>query len=112
MGIYDSANNFVNALKSTKEFNDLIQSKNIIERNSSLKSEVNEFKKKLSEIYSTSKSAREIEAKVSDLNRQSGNLFKIPDVDRFIKASKTFDEMMFNVYKSINDSIEAELKFK
>ena len=86
MGLYDSASNFVNAIKSTREFNELTQAKNIIESNSSLKSEVNEFKRKLREIYSSNKSASEIEAKVSELNRQFGSLFKILEVDRFIKA--------------------------
>ncbi|MEN6316646.1 MAG: YlbF family regulator [Clostridiaceae bacterium] len=112
MGLYESSNNFINTIKSTREFIELIQTKNIIERNSSLRKDVNEFSNKLKEIYSSSSSANEIEVKVQDLNRQFGSLFKSPDVNRFLKASKLFNDMMFKVYKSISDSLETELKFK
>lgn len=112
MGLYDSARDFVNAIKSTREYNELLQSKGYIEKNSSLKNEINAFNRKLGEIYSSSKSVNVIESKVSELNRQFGNLFKIPEVDRFLKASKVFNEMMVKVYKSMSDSIEIDLKLK
>lgn len=112
MGLYDSASNFVNAIKSTREFNELIQSINIIEKNSSLKSGVNEFNRKFKEICSSTRSVSEIEAKVTELKRQNAGLFKIAEVERYIKASKTFDDMMLKVYKSIGESLEADLKLK
>lgn len=112
MGLNESASNFINAIKSTREYGELLQSKNIVEKNSSIKNEVNEYNRKLGEIYSSNRSASEIKVKVTELNGQYGGLFKTPEVDRSIKASKAFDEMMFRVYKYINDSIETELKLK
>lgn len=112
MGIYDSAWGFVSAIKSTREFSELIQAKTYIEKNPSLKNEVNEFNRKLGEIYSTNMSTNMIETKVSELNRQFGSLSRIPEVDRFLKASKAFNDMMVKVHKLINESIEADLKLK
>lgn len=112
MELFNSARNFVNAIKSTREFNELILTKNVIERNSTLKSKVYEFNKKRGEIYSSNKSTNVIEAKMTELNREFGSLSKIPEVDNFLKASKVFNEMMFKVYKSMNDSIENDLKFR
>jgi len=112
MGLYEGTRDFVNAIKSTREFSELVQAKNYIERNSSLKNEVSEFNRRLADIYSSNKSTNVIETKVAELNRQFGSLSKIPEVDRFLKASKAFNDMMNKVYKSMNDSIEAELKLK
>jgi cell fate (sporulation/competence/biofilm development) regulator YlbF (YheA/YmcA/DUF963 family) len=112
MGIYDSAWGFVNAIKSTREFSELIQAKSNIEKNPSLKNEVYEFNRKLGEIYSSNMSANMIETKVSELNKQFGSLSRILEVDRFLKASKAFNDMMAKVYKTVNEAIEADLKLK
>lgn len=112
MGIYDSAWGFVNGIKSTREFSELLQAKTFIENNPSLKNEVNEFNRKLGEIYSSNMSANMVEAKVSELNSQFSSLSRIPEVDRFLKASKGFNEMMVKVYKIMNESIQADLKLK
>lgn len=112
MGIYEGARDFVSIIKSTREFDELVQAKNYIERNSSLKSEVLKFSRRLADIYSSNKSAKVIESKVTELYSQFGSLSKITEVDRFLKASKTFNDMMIKVYRSMNDSIEAELKLR
>ena len=112
MVLYDGAQGFISSVKQTKEFNELVQAKNYIEKKPVLKNEVLEFNKRLATIYSSNKSTNVIEAKVTELNKQFGSLSKNPEVDRFIKASKTFNDMMVKVYKSINDSIESELKLR
>ncbi len=112
MVLYDGVQDFISSVKQTKEFNELVQEKNYIEKKPLLKNEVLEFNKKLAAIYSSNKSTNVIEAKVTELNKQFGSLSKNPEVDRFIKASKSFNDMMVKVYKSINDSIESELKLR
>jgi cell fate (sporulation/competence/biofilm development) regulator YlbF (YheA/YmcA/DUF963 family) len=112
MRINDSAKDFVSAVKSTKEYTEFLQAKGNIEKNSSLKNQLYDFNTKLEEIYSSSKSPSMAETKVSELNRQFSGFFKTPEVDRFLKASTAFNEMMMKVYKSINESIDADLKFK
>jgi len=110
--LHDGARDFISSVKQTKEFNELVLAKNNIEKKTLLKNEVIEFNKRIADIYSSNKSTNVIEAKVTELNKQFGSLSKNPEVDRFIKASKTFNDMMVKVYKSINDSIESELKLR
>lgn len=112
VGLYEGAQNFISVIKSTREFNELVHAKNYIEKNSSLKNEVFEFNRRLAHIYSSNNSMNVIESKVNELNRQFGSLSKIPEVSRFLKASKSFNDMMIKVYKSMNDSIETELKLR
>jgi len=112
MGLNETVRDFINSIKYTREYTELLQSKVNIERNSSLKNEVIEFNKRLGEIYSSNKSAGVIELKIKELNRQFGSLSQLPEVDRFLKASKAFNDMMVTVYKTMNDSIEADLRLK
>ena len=112
MGLYGKAWEFVDAIKDTKEFKELLQAKSHIEQNSSLKSQVREFNKRLSSIYSSNNSAKVIESKASELNKQFENLSKIPEVQRFLKASKEFNTMMIKVYKTMNESVEEELRLR
>lgn len=112
MGLYDAARDFINNMKSTREYTELLDSKTNIERNLSLKNEVIEFNKRLGEIYSSNKSADVIELRIKELNKQFGSLSRLPEVDRFLKASKAFNDMMFKIYKTMNDSIEADLRLK
>ncbi len=111
MGINEDVRGFINAIKSTREFNQLMQAKKYIEGNRSLRNNVFELNRRLEEIYSSNKSENIIEAKIAELNTQFGSLLKIPEVDKFLKAHKNFNELMFNTFKSINDAIETDLKF-
>lgn len=112
MGLNEKSREFVEAIKGTREYMELIQAKANIEKNASLKSEVVEFNKRQMEIFSGKLSVKEAENRMSELNNKFGNLSKMPEVDSFVKTSKKFSDMMTRVYKSMNDSIEAELKLK
>lgn len=112
MGFNDAARDFINSMKSTREYIELLQTKTNIERNLSIKNEVIEFNKRLGEIYSSNKSADIKELRLKELNKQFGSLSQLPEVDRFLKASKAFNDMMVKVYKTMNDSIEADLRFR
>ena len=112
MGLNEMARDFVSTIKSTREYSELLQSKANIERNFSLKNEVIEFNKKLGEIYSSNKSPSMIELKLKELNKQFGNLSQLPEVDKFLKSSKAFNDMMVKVYKTMNDSFQGDLRFQ
>ena len=111
-GIYGEADKLVSVIKSTKEFNEYMQAKNLIEKNPSLKKEVFEVNRKLEGIYSSNQPVGIIQAKAAELKRQSAGLYKIPEVERFIRASNIFNDMMAKVLRFMNDSLEAEMKFK
>lgn len=110
MGMKEKARDLMEEVRSTKEFAELKQAKSVIDKNKALKSQVEEFNKQQMLLYSGKLSAKEAEAKVAELNKKFGDISKIPEVDRFLKASKQFNEVMSKVYKSMNDSIDAELK--
>lgn len=74
MRLYDAARDFINNVKSTREYTELLQSKTNIERNPALKNEVIEFNKRLGEIYSSNNSADVIELKIKELNKQFSSL--------------------------------------
>ena len=112
MGLYEMARDFVNTIKSTREYTELLQSKVNIERNSTLKNNVIEFNKRLGEVYLSNKSPSVIELKIKELNKQFGSLSQLPEVDRFLKSSKAFNDVMLKVYKMMNDSIEADLRLR
>lgn len=112
MSLNERAKGLAEDLKATKEFIELKQAKIEIGKDKTLKSEVEGFNKQQAVLFSGKLSAKEAEAKTEELNKKFGSLSKIPEVDRYIKASRKFNEMMENVYKSISDSIDRELKLQ
>lgn len=110
MGLNEKAKEFIDAIKQTREFIELKQARANIDRNKSLKSQVDEFTKIQMELFSSNKPSKETETRVTELNNKFQTLSKIAEVDRFLKAGKTFNDMMLRTYKSISDSIEKELK--
>lgn len=108
MSLIQKSNEFLQAVKQTKEFLQLKEAKAKIDANKELKSKFNEFTKKQMQLYKA-KSKEEAESIIAELNKNYKNLSAIPEMDRFIKASKQFNEMMAKVYKKINDAIESEL---
>lgn len=112
MDINEKTMELVSIIKSTGEFAELKQAKTIIERNRTLRNEVDQFNKQQMEVYSGKLSAKEAEARIAELNKKFGNLSKIPEVDSFLKATGRFNEMLAKVYKNINESIEADLRLK
>ena len=112
MGLNDKAKEFIDSVKATPEFAELRQSRSVIEKNRVLKNRVDDFSKHQMELYASKISPREVEARMAELNKKFEDLSKIPEVDKFLKASKQFNDMMSKVYKSMNDSLEAELKFR
>jgi len=112
MRLNDKAIEFVNAIKATAEFAELKLAKATIDKNKALRSELEEFNKKQQQLLETKMSAKEAETRTAELNKKFGSLSKIPEVEKYLEASRQFGSMMSNVYKTINESIDSELKFK
>jgi hypothetical protein len=50
--------------------------------------------------------------RLAELNKQFQSLSQIQEVDIFFKSSKEFNDMMFKVFKEINDSVDSKLNSK
>lgn len=112
MGLQDKARELVELIKSTSEFSQLKQARSVLDKNRSLRDEMEHFNKRQSELYSGKLSVKEAESRTAELNRKYSELSKIPEVDKLLKASKQFNDMLAKFYKTIGDSLEKELKAK
>lgn len=112
MTIKDSLDAFFRALRSTKEFNDLIISKKAIERNNTLKEDVITFNKKLSSIYSSNKPQNLIQANVDELYKEFASLTQNKEVMNFLKHSNAFIQMMYSTNQYMNELIQNEVLLK
>lgn len=112
MEIMQSARIFADSIKSTKEYNNLIQAKNAITKNNLLKNEVINFNKKLSNIYSSNKSQNAIKFDVEQLHKQFSTLTSNEEVKNFIKFSDSFNQMVYKTNQYIQELIQKDLILK
>lgn len=110
MNLNQKAKELTDSIKGTREFMELKQAKANIDKNKDLKIQVEEFVKKQTELFTSNKPGKEAESKAAELNKKFETLSKIPEVDKFLKAGKVFNDMMVRTYKSVSDSLESELK--
>lgn len=111
MRLTDITYTLINAIKATPEYASLKQYKAIIDKNDSLRGKLIEFSKKQTNLYSGKISGKEADLMARELEENYRDISKINEVAEFLKASKQFNDIMFTVYKSINDSIEKDIKF-
>ena len=109
MGLKNKAVELADALKATVEFAELKQSKAVIDRNRSLKSEVEDLKRKQSTLYSGRISAKEAESRLVEIDKAFKQLSLIPEFNRYLETSGKFNELLNDTFKQINESIEAGL---
>ncbi|QSX06289.1 YlbF family regulator [Sedimentibacter sp. zth1] len=112
MELKKSVQTFSNAIKSTKEFSDLIQAKRAIEKNNMLKNEVIDFNQKLSSIYSSNKPQNIIKSEAEQLFKKFDSLNKNIEVEKFLKASDEFNKMMYRTNQYMNELVQKELILK
>jgi len=110
MNLITKAMDFADAIRQTREFMELKQAQNLIDRIPTLKKKVGEIKIKQQEILSIHKPGPEFESKLFELNEEFKRLSEIPEINRFLAAGNNFNNMMSNVFRAINDSIESHLK--
>jgi cell fate (sporulation/competence/biofilm development) regulator YlbF (YheA/YmcA/DUF963 family) len=97
------------SIKTTREFIELKKAKENINQHKELKNELDDFQKRQKEIGANNKPSKQLEIEMVELNKRFNKLSKIPEVARFLKAGKEFNNMMGTIYKKISDSLESEL---
>lgn len=110
MNIGDKAKELTNAVMGTKEYTELKQAKSVIDKNKELRSKIEDFKKKEDALYKGKLSSSEAQKRATELNKIFENLNSIPEVNRFVNAEKSFNDMLQKVYRQVNDTLEASLK--
>ncbi len=112
MELNKKSKEFVEVITKTDEFMKLKTAKSVIDKNKNLKKRVEDFKKKQMEVYTSKKSQKDMELELTELNRKFQNISQIPEVNAFFKSTKEFNDMMYKVFKNINDSLDAKLDSK
>ncbi|PAB58569.1 YlbF family regulator [Anaeromicrobium sediminis] len=110
MSVQQTARALVRDIKSTKEFAELKRAKADIEKYKDLKEEIERFQRKQMEIFSGNRSKRESERLAAQLDQEFKSFSRNPQVNRFIRAGKNFNNMMSKLYKEINNQLDSELK--
>jgi cell fate (sporulation/competence/biofilm development) regulator YlbF (YheA/YmcA/DUF963 family) len=110
MGLYDKAWDFIDAVKSTKEYIELLEAKNDIENNEALKKEIYKFYSMLNEIDGMYEDVDTPNNSLNELDINFSALSKIPKIDRFLNASKEYENNIGKVYKCINESLQISFK--
>lgn len=110
MGLKNKAAELAEALKATPEFAGLRQAKAAIDRNRSLKSEVEDLKRRQTALYSGRLSQNEAESRMAELNKVFGELTGVPEFKDYLETSGKFNELLNETFRQINESIEAGLR--
>ena len=110
MNLGKKSKELVSEIKKTREYTEFKKAKSNVEKYKDLKAEMEKFQKNQLALFSTKKSKQEIEYLTRELDKKFKHLSTLPEVKKLIKSKKDFDEMMFKLYKSINDELDSELK--
>lgn len=110
MGLNEKAVELAVNLMNTAEYSELKKAKMYIDSNKGLRAELENFNKKQMNIYMDKYSENEAKSNIMELNKRYEELSKIPEVDRYLKASAKFNELLSGAYKIINDTISKSLK--
>lgn len=108
----DKARELAEVIKTTREFVELKQARSLIEKTANLKDIVVEFNKRQMELYSGRLSAGQAQEKSAQLGKMYENISKVPEIDRFLKALKQFNDMLSGIMKTVNDSLDTEIRLR
>jgi cell fate (sporulation/competence/biofilm development) regulator YmcA (YheA/YmcA/DUF963 family) len=104
MDINQKARDFANYVKNTSEFKTMNKSKMDLEKNRNLKKQLDSYINKKNTIYSNYK-IEDASKRISQLNRDYHDFFNLPLVSNYMQATKQFNSMMENLYKSIEKEL-------
>jgi len=104
MDINQKARDFANYVKNTSEFKTMNKSKMDLEKNRNLKKQLDSYINKKNIIYSNYK-IEDASKRISQLNRDYNDFFNLPLVSNYMQATKQFNSMMENLYKSIEKEL-------
>lgn len=104
MDINQKAREFADYVKNTSEFKTMNKSKMDLEKNRTLKKQLDSYINKKNTIYSNYK-IEDASKKISQLNRDYHDFFNLPLVLNYMQATKQFNSMMEHLYKSIEKEL-------
>lgn len=104
MDINQKAREFADYVKNTSEFKIMNKSKMDLEKNRTLKKQLDSYINKKNTIYSNYK-IEDASKKISQLNRDYHDFFNLPLVLNYMQATKQFNSMMESLYKSIEKEL-------
>lgn len=104
MDINKEAKKFANYVKNTEEFRYMNSCKQELERNRSLKNQLNSYVNKKNSIYSSYR-MEDATKKISSLNKEYENFFNMPLVSNYMDATRQFNSMMEKLYKTIEQEL-------
>ena len=104
MEINKKAKEFAYYVKNTEEFKYMNKCKQDLERNRSLKNQLNSYINKKNSIYSTYR-MEDATRKVNTLNQEYENFFNMPLVSNYMDATRQFNSMMERLYKLIEQEM-------
>ncbi|MDP4094667.1 MAG: YlbF family regulator [Bacillota bacterium] len=109
MGMNEKISELAAGIMASAEYKNLKQSKLLIDRDTNMKREASELAKKQEALFKSSP-GREMENRTAEVNQKYNELCRIPEFDRYFKASKQFNELLSRVYKAVGDIIEADMR--
>lgn len=110
MGVNDKAKELAMTVMGTREYTELKQAKSTIDKNRELKGRIEDFKKKEQALYTGNLSSSEAQQRSVELENTFKCLSSVPEIDKFLKAEKEFNNILQKVYKTIGDTLESNLK--
>lgn len=104
MDINKKAKELASYIKTTDEFQYMNRCKQEIDRNRQLKKQFDNYLNKKNMIYSRH-NIEEATLKVNTLNKEYDSFFNSPSVANYMNATKEFNIMMENLYKTIEKEL-------
>lgn len=104
MNINKHAKDLAIYIKSTKEFKDMNKAKVNLDKNKSIKKKLDNYIDQKNNIYSNYK-LEEASIKMNRLNQEYNDFFNLPLVSNYMNATKTFNSMMEDIYKTIEKEL-------
>lgn len=104
MDINQKAKELASYIRSTKEFKDMNKYKRELERDRSLKKNLDSYVSKKNQIYSRYK-IDDANKRVSKLDKEYTNFFSNPTVSNYLNSTHEFNLMMKQIYSAIEDEL-------
>ncbi len=112
MYVYDKANELAKALSDSVEYKSYRAAKEKVDRNSSSKDMLNDFKKMQFELQAMQLSGQKPdEAGLNRLQSLYQVLILNPDIAEYLKAEFAFNQMFSDIYNIIGKAVELDLGF-
>lgn len=109
MNVYDKAHQLAKALKESSEYQTFKSLEKNLQANPSIKSMMEDFKKRQFEVQSAQMRGHKVEkTKLEKLQEMEEQLMKDSTVGNYLEAEFRFTQMLSDIYKIIGESIEIE----